>query len=162
MSEEDKADLRSFQEHISTYDPWGPPLDVLAELYESIAAVNAAPMRDIRVEKVERAVLAAKAWISSLDEFMTSVFQQRFKQACDMREIEHSAPFLALPKDIRDGRIQFRAEFEQATNAMASKKFRLWDDIFGAPRRPARRIDYREIIDDPPFHSPAPPGELGK
>ncbi len=162
MSEADKADFRHFQEHISAYDPWGPPLDVLTELYESIEAVTAAPMRDMRVEKVERAVLAATAWISSLEEFMTAVFQQRYRQACDMKETEHSAPFLALPKDIRDGRIQFRAEFEQATNAMASKKYRLWDAIFNTPRRAAHRIDSREIIDDPPFHSPAPPGEPGK
>lgn len=88
MSEEKKADIRQFQEHISAYDPWGPPLDVLGELYESIAEVNAAAMRDMRLSRIERAANAAEAWIGALREFVTATLIQQFEESRASEDLE--------------------------------------------------------------------------
>ncbi|OHU76078.1 hypothetical protein [Mycobacteroides chelonae] len=76
---DEQADTRWFKEIVSADDPWGPPLDILGNLYESIASVSGAQGRDPRLTQIESAARAAEAWLECLREFVISVLHQHFE-----------------------------------------------------------------------------------
>lgn len=133
MSEEDKADLRQFQEHISMFDPWGPPLDVLGELYESIADVNAALMRDMRLSRIERAVNAAEAWISEMREFVTAALIQQYEESRASEDLARTEKFQALPQEAREIHLRSMRSVNQRTAETIDMFFRIWREYPDIP-----------------------------
>ncbi|WP_078354586.1 hypothetical protein [Mycobacteroides chelonae] len=133
MSEEKKADIRQFQEHISAYDPWGPPLDVLGELYESVDAVNAAPMRDMRVSRIERAANAAEAWMGEMREFVTATLVQQFEESQASEDLARTEEFQALPQEAREIHLRSMRSVNQRTAETIDMFFRVWGEYPDIP-----------------------------
>lgn len=133
MSEEKKADIRQFQEHISAYDPWGPPLDVLGELYESIAEVNAAPTRDMRLSRIERAANAAEAWIGAMREFITATLIQQFEESRSSEDLARTEKFQALPQEAREIYLRSTRSADQRTAETIDMFLRIWGEYPDIP-----------------------------
>lgn len=132
-TDDEQSGMRTFKEHISAADPWGPPLEVLRELYESIAEVNAAPMRDLRLLQIERAAKAAMAWLSELREFATATLVQQYEESRSSESLVRTEKFQALPREIRESCLRSRQSADRLTASAIDMFLRIWGEYPDVP-----------------------------
>ncbi|SKU63675.1 Uncharacterised protein [Mycobacteroides abscessus subsp. abscessus] len=133
MSKDEKAGIRSFKESISASDPWGPPIDVLGELYESIGKVNAAPLRDLRIPQVECAAKAAMAWLSELRGFVIAALVQQFEESKYLEDLAHTEQFQALPRKTREILVRSQQSADKLTAESIEMFLRIWGEYPDVP-----------------------------